>query len=108
MIVQQKIEQKLNLAFSPQHLDVKNESYMHRVAKGSESHFNVIIVSDHFEGKALLARHRAVNSTLEHELKNDIHALAIHTYTPKEWQNVAGKAPDSIRCPKESTLDRNQ
>lgn len=34
-----RIREKLTLAFSPQHLDVLNESYMHNVPKGAETHF---------------------------------------------------------------------
>lgn len=30
---------------SPSHLEVVNESYMHNVPKGSESHFKVLVVS---------------------------------------------------------------
>ncbi|MEZ5448086.1 MAG: BolA family protein [Thiolinea sp.] len=34
---------------------------MHNVPPSSESHFKVTIVSDEFEGKALVARHRMIN-----------------------------------------------
>lgn len=36
-----RIREKLQAAFSPDHLDVLNESYMHSVPKGSETHFKV-------------------------------------------------------------------
>ena len=32
------------------HLEIVNESYKHNVAKDSESHFNVLVVTDAFEG----------------------------------------------------------
>ncbi|CZF77359.1 transcriptional regulator BolA [Grimontia celer] len=105
MKVQQKIEHKLNTAFSPVHLDVKNESYMHNVPEGSESHFKVTVVSEQFEGQRLIARHRAVNQTLSEELQNDIHALAIHTYTEEEWRELNGQAPVSPPCHGGSVLD---
>lgn len=50
MTMQQQIEAKLAAALSPSHLEVINESYMHRVAPGSESHFKVVVVSQAFEG----------------------------------------------------------
>ncbi len=93
-----KIENKLRQAFHPIYLDVINESYMHQVREGAESHFKVIIVSADFEGKRLIARHRAVNEILKDELKNDIHALAIHTYTANEWDEVNKQAPRSPAC----------
>ena len=41
-------------------------------------------VSGQFEGKALLARHRLVNTVLEEELKT-IHAFSQKTFTPEQW-----------------------
>ncbi len=93
------IEKKLLDAFSPLHLDVVNESHMHNVPPGSESHFKVIIVSDEFNGTMRIKRHRAVNSVLAHELAQKIHALAIHTYTEKEWNDhYAANTPLSPNC----------
>lgn len=97
MSLKLQITEKLNTAFTPDHLEVINESHNHNVPKGSESHFKVVIVSDFFLGKRLIARHRAVNSTLADELKNHIHALAIHTYSQDEWSEVK-KAPESPDC----------
>ncbi|MGF1685962.1 transcriptional regulator BolA [Photobacterium japonica] len=97
-MIQQRIEEKLQHAFTPQHLAVVNESYMHNVPEGSESHFKVVIVTTDFAGQRLLARHRAVNTALAQELANDIHALAIHTYTPDEWLAQQENAPTSPNC----------
>ena len=98
MIVQAEIEKKLAEAFTPLHLEVINESSNHNVPEGSESHFKVVVVSPDFAGKNLLARHRLINATLADELKNSIHALAIHTYTEEEWQETSGGAPMSPPC----------
>lgn len=98
MSVQATIEQKLAAAFAPDFLEVINESNNHNVPTGSESHFKVTIVSQTFEGKRLLQRHRAVNQTLADELANQIHALAMHTYTKDEWQAQNQTAPASPDC----------
>ena len=48
------IRQKILESFSSSpniHLNVVNESHKHNVPKGSESHFNVLVVSDTFEGE---------------------------------------------------------
>ncbi len=97
MTIKSIIEQKLEETFNPEFLEVVNESYMHNVPEGSESHFKVTIVSTAFVDKRLIARHRLVNQTLEDELKN-IHALAIHTLTPDEYFAKAGKVADSPEC----------
>ena len=96
--IQTTIEQKLNAEFDPSYLEVINESNNHSVAPGSESHFKVTIVSDVFDGKRLLQRHRAVNKTLAEQLANDIHALAMHTYTAPEWQEHNQQSPTSPNC----------
>lgn len=93
------IEQKLLAAFSPLHLDVINESHKHNVPPGSESHFKVIIVAQEFEGERLIKRHRAVNTVLATELAEHIHALALHTYTEKEWHDYyQANTPLSPKC----------
>jgi BolA protein len=97
MNMQNRIIEKLEQALSPEHLEVLNESHMHNVPEGSESHFKVVIVSDAFNGKMLLARHRLVNAALKDELGGGIHALALHTMTMEEWFEK-GRAPDSPPC----------
>ena len=98
MSVQSGIEKKLIDNLNASHLEVINESNNHNVPAGSESHFKVVLVSDNFEGKNLLSRHRLVNKVLEDELKNKIHALALHTYTSSEWQQKNEDAPKSPPC----------
>lgn len=90
------IEQKLTEQFSPTHLEVINESYMHNVPEGSESHFKVVIVSNVFENKRLISRHRLVNNALATEFEQGLHALSMHTLTPSEWHEQA--LPDSPKC----------
>jgi len=97
-MIQETIEKKLNDTFHPEYLQVINESYMHNVAPGSESHFKVIIVTPIFEEQRLIMRHRQVNQALVEELSHHIHALAIHTYTPSEWEELQKQAPDSPMC----------
>lgn len=95
MQVQQKIETRLRDAFSPVYLTVENESHMHNVPPGSESHFKVTLVSEAFEGERPVRRHQAVYGVLSEEMAGPVHALALHTYTPEEWQ---GRSPDSPQC----------
>jgi len=96
MSIQEEITEKLEGALKPQHLEVINESHMHNVPPGSESHFKIVAVSDEFNGKMLIARHRLINKVLADELEV-IHALALHTLTPAEWAEK-GVAPQSPPC----------
>jgi len=97
MSMQTIIEQKLASEFDADYLQVENESHMHNVAPGSESHFKVTIVSNSFNEQMLIKRHRMVNSALQQEMQQ-IHALALHTLTPQEWQARAGSVADSPKC----------
>ncbi len=98
MIVQQTIESKIRASLSPTHLRVVNESHMHSVPPGSESHFKLVIVSDRFSGEARVKRHQAVNKTLAEELGGGIHALSMLTLTPDEWRRRDGQVPQSPEC----------
>ena len=85
------IQAKLSQNLAPVHLEILNESYMHNVPKGSETHFKVVVVSERFKDTKLIARHRMVNQLLAEELKNGVHALSIVAKTPDQWsdnQNV--------------------
>lgn len=98
MMMHATIEAKLRAAFDPAHLDVINESHRHRVPTGAQSHFKVIVVSESFAGQRTLARHRAIYTLLASELAGELHALALHTYTPHEWAAAQGQAPASPAC----------
>ncbi|MGF1548613.1 MAG: BolA family protein [Thiotrichales bacterium] len=97
MSMQQHLEEKLTQAFTPVFVEVVNESHMHSVPPGSESHFKVTVVTAQFQGLPLIKQHRLVNQALSDELRQ-IHALALHTYTPEIWFERAGKTPDSPLC----------
>ncbi|MES9962427.1 MAG: BolA/IbaG family iron-sulfur metabolism protein [Candidatus Sedimenticola sp. 20ELBAFRAG] len=96
--MQKTIEQKIQDALKPMHLEVIDESHMHNVPEGAQSHFKVVVVSDQFEGKNLLARHRLVNNLIKQEFDQGLHALALHTMTPQEWFDKGGVAPNSPEC----------
>lgn len=98
MSVQQHIIQKLTDQFHPLFLDVQNDSHKHRSGKGTESHFNVTIVSPLFDGMRTLARHRAIYQCLADELANGVHALALHTYTESEWKAQGEQLIASPNC----------
>ena len=97
MTVEDDITTKLENTLKPQHLEVINESHMHNVPPGSESHFKIIAVSTEFDGKMPIARHRIINKALAEDLAGPIHALSLHTMTPDEWSEK-GQAPESPPC----------
>jgi BolA protein len=95
---QERINQLLNQEFSPNFLEVVNESNRHHVPEGAETHFKVSVVTEKFAGLTKIARHRLVNNLLTEELKTGMHALSMHLYTPEEWQKSGGTLPNSPAC----------
>jgi acid stress-induced BolA-like protein IbaG/YrbA len=56
---------------------------------GGGDHWQLIIVSPLFEGKGLLEQHRIVNEALKEPLADQrIHALALKTYSPAQWDKL--------------------
>ncbi|XP_060600334.1 DNA-binding transcriptional regulator BolA-like [Ruditapes philippinarum] len=96
--VESSIRKKLTDTFQPAVLDVINESNMHSVPKGSETHFKVVVVTDKFESLPLIKRHRLINDTLQEELQTGVHALSIIAKTPKQWEDSGGQVSKSPPC----------
>ena len=84
-LIEKKIINSLNKNFKLTSLKIVNESFMHNVPEGSESHFKIVIVSDNFIKKSLIQRHKEIYKALG-EIMNDIHALSIHAFDNKEFE----------------------
>lgn len=66
-------------------LELYDESHMHAVPPGAESHFRVVVVSEVFAGLTRVARHRRVHALAAEELASGLHALSLQAFTPEEW-----------------------
>ena len=89
--IKHTITNKLREAFSPESLEVSDESHLHEGhaghRPGGETHFRLYIVSQAFQGKSRIERHRMINAALAGELAGSVHALAIHAHAPGEGGN---------------------
>ena len=92
MNTREKIFLTLTDRLEAQFVDIKDESVKHVGHKSAKEsgggHYDAIIVSSHFEGKATLARHRLIYEALQKEFSREIHALSIKAYTPEEWNKL--------------------
>jgi len=81
------IERLLQQRFKPAHLVVRDDSRAHagHTSAGGKGHFHLRIVSTCFEGLKPLQRHRLVNETLASLFETEVHALAMETLTPREF-----------------------
>src|SRR5262245_12932766 len=91
-----EIRTRLQTALSPTRLEIEDESRLHAghagARAGGESHFRALVVSTRFEGVARVARQRMVYAALAELMQGAgaIHALALRTLTPDEWQREGG------------------
>ena len=88
MTVQAEMTDALKDAFHPSMLTIENESHRHNVPPNSETHFKVTLVSELFEGQRSVRRHQSVYAVLGDWLAGPVHALALHTYTPKSGMQL--------------------
>lgn len=98
MSLQALIHDALVAGLEPVALEVLNESHQHSVPRGSETHFKVVVVTPRFAGQSLVQRHRVVNGLLTEAFARGLHALAIHAYTPEQWDARGGTYPASPPC----------
>ena len=59
--------------------------------RGDGHHFEALVVSSAFEGKARVARHQMVYAALGDRMRAEIHALSMTTLTPAEWAQRQGQ-----------------
>tara|TARA_B100000886_G_scaffold161315_1_gene109975 strand:- start:3419 stop:3715 length:297 start_codon:yes stop_codon:yes gene_type:complete len=85
MIVQNKIDKLLKDNFNVSKLIIRNDSNKHNVPPDSESHFNVMIVSNDFQNLSQIQRHKKVYKAVD-SLLTEIHALSITAITTSEFK----------------------
>lgn len=80
-----RIIQKLQAAFTPELLDVVDDSEAHRghggYVEGGNTHFNVTIKASAFNGLSRVAQQRLINKELAQEFQDGLHALALFVQT---------------------------
>lgn len=85
-----RIERKLTDALAPERLVIEDDSHRHAGHAGAhpdgggETHFNVEIVSQSFDGQNRVTRQRQVYALLADELNERVHALSLVTLSPAE------------------------
>jgi BolA protein len=100
MQIKKILEEKIVAFFEPVFLSIENESHKHvsKQKNPTESHFKLTIVSDKFINVSRLERHRLIYKLINDLLTNEIHALALHTYTEDEWRTKQYTPPASPKC----------
>lgn len=84
-----RMRDKLTQALTPHSLTIKDVSHQHAGHAGAghpggETHFDLVIVSDRFQGLSRVARQRLVYGAVADELAERVHALSVRALTPAE------------------------
>ena len=83
-----EITARLETTFSPESLQVDDESHLHaghEGAKDGRGHFRVLVISDKFQGQSPIKRHRMIYQAMGELMQTDIHALTIEAFAPDEF-----------------------
>lgn len=94
----ERIREALQHAFTPQHLQIEDQSHLHAGHAGAATgrgHFRVELVSAVFRGMTPVQRHRAVYSALGGLMQSEIHALSLSLRAPEEHNTAEAAAPIS-------------
>ena len=84
-----RIEATLRRELAADPVEVVDESHLHAGhagARGGGGHFRALVVSSRFEGRSAVERQRLVYAALADQMGSEIHALALKTLTPAQWE----------------------
>ncbi len=80
------IRQRVDDSLKPESLELIDDSHMHVGHGAKGGHYSINVVSNAFEGKSMLKRHRLVYDAVGELMTTEIHALSIDAKTPAEKQ----------------------
>lgn len=83
-----RLKDTLQAAFAPERLEIVDDSAQHAhhagARDGGQTHYNVLVVSNHFTGQSRVDRSRQVHAALEPEFGSGLHALSLTLRAPGE------------------------
>jgi stress-induced morphogen len=77
MIEPEEIVEKIQAALTDAEVHVQDLT-------GTKDHYQATVISEAFEGKPLIKRHRMIYDALSEAMKGPIHALTLEAHTPSE------------------------
>ena len=88
MEIEKEIKNRLSKMMDLAHFEIKDFTGRHLNHELHEGgfHLETVIVSDAFNEKTLVERHKMVYEAMGSLMKHEIHALSMKTLTPKEWE----------------------
>lgn len=84
------ITDRIQKAFFVSKLKILDNSHLHRGHIGAAAgggHFSIQVVSDQFQNKSAIERHKMIYVALGDAMGKEIHAISINAKTPAEAAN---------------------
>ena len=78
-MIEKKIEKKIESILNNPKIFIQDMT-------GTNNHFNLVIISDSFNGLSLIEQHRIVYQILNDMITKEIHALQLKTLTWEQWK----------------------
>lgn len=103
-----RIEELVSQELTPEYLKVEDESANHHVPEGAQTHFKLTVVSPRFTDLSRISRHRLLNQMLKKEFELGMHALSMHLFTPKEWEDRNKQVNQSPLCKGGFNKEKNE
>lgn len=77
-------------SLEPELVDIEDDSASHAGHAGNTGggHYNLLIVSQAFDGLSLIQRHKLVFTKVDDLMRSQIHALSIRAQTPAEYHKA--------------------
>ena len=84
--MRERIEARLRERLAAVHVAVEDESHLHAGHGATGGHYRAVVVSERFAGLSRVAAQRLVYAALGEWMQGPIHAFAVRTLTPEEWE----------------------
>ncbi|ALD15400.1 hypothetical protein IX46_02440 [Buchnera aphidicola (Aphis glycines)] len=94
----EKIKNYLILKMNIRKIKIYNDSSLHKKNENVLTHLKIIIVSDDFNNKKKVNRHRLIFEKLYEIYKKNIYSITLYTYTAHEWKSKKHKENSPLLC----------
>ena len=81
-----------------QALEITDLSHQHSGRAGTESHFQVLLVSERFSGLNRVKRQRSIYQLFQSEFDQGLHALSLRLLTPEEHSPAQSENFQAPNC----------
>ncbi|QCI18428.1 BolA family transcriptional regulator [Buchnera aphidicola (Aphis nasturtii)] len=103
----EKIKNYLISKMNISNIEIYNNSKFHKHDNNTLTHLKIIIISDDFNNKQKINRHRLIFQRLNEVYKKNIYSITLYTYTLYEWKHKKHKNNNFLQCFQKDNKNKN-